>query len=923
MLFETKSDINLLICPECHGTGIFGYRRCSKCQGMAMGHAVRGKWLFWSYPLERYHLALEDGRRYLNSIRRITFLALWLTVWLWLGFLIYKQGNYANLIFGLEYWWRLYEQFNTEMLLLFWLGVIFASYVFYRIVRERDYKEDVEHFDYNLEVQELENLAAWSEVLKLSPKKRKNIAAAFTNDAIHALGEAYRLADKRGVKSVLPIHLFCSLLTADQIKSVFIRLGIPVKLVSEKITDLLEQEEKDFQDNRTTPLVSPALAQVLFAAYEEAYQAHQSYVGVTDLLITVVESDAALQDFLFGLDIDKHKLINVVEWARIREKLYRHYLRFKKTASHRSKAGIDKAMTAIATPYLNNFSDDLTLLAQLGYLDEAINREKEMEEIFRIIDGGEKSVLLVGEHGVGKKTIIEGLAQKMVEDDVPDRLKDKRLVRLSVSSLLAGTTPAGAVERLNHIMLEVSRAGNVILFIHNIHELIGVSAGGSGGSLDVADTLAEYLNRREFLTLATTTEDQFAQNISNSTMGNVFSKVDIREMDENNAIQVLESKAGLIEYKHNVFFAYEAIEKAVKFATKFLHETCLPGSALQIITEAASYTKKQKGQNMLVTGEEVAHIISEKTRIPVSSITADESAKLMQLETEMHQRVIGQDEAVDLVANALRRARAEIRSTTKPIANFLFLGPTGVGKTELAKTIAAVYFGGEDKMIRFDMSEYQDRASVYRLIGAPGQPGTGLLTEAVKRNPFSLLLLDELEKADQDILNLFLQVMDDGRLTDSTGRTIDFTNVILIATSNAGTSYVSEQLKNGLSTDAIKDRLLHGELKDYFRPEFLNRFDGIVLFKSLEHDEIKQIASLMLKRIAKDLEAKGIGLEVEDAGLEFLVGIGFDPEFGARPMRRALQERIENQLAELILSGSLKKKDKVIIKAGGELAVSR
>jgi len=361
----------------------------------------------------------------------------------------------------------------------------------------------------------------------------------------------------------------------------------------------------------------------------------------------------------------------------------------------------------------------------------------------------------------------------------------------------------------------------------------------------------------------------------------------------------------------------------VKFATKFMHDNYLPGSALEIMTEVATYTKTQKGQNSLVTAEEVAQVVSQKTKIPVSAVSANESEKLMRLEEEMHKRVIGQDEAVGAVANALRRARAEIRSTKKPIANFLFLGPTGVGKTELAKTIADIYFGGEDKITRIDMSEYQDNTSVYRLIGNAGEKGTGILTEAVRRNPFTIVLLDEIEKADPNVLNLFLQVMDDGRLTDSSGRKVDFTNVILIATSNAGTSYVQEQFKKGLSVEVVREKLMHGELSQYFAPEFLNRFDGIVLFNSLTQSNIKKIAGLMLKRIAKDLEKRGIELEVQDEALEFLSQVGYDPDFGARPMRRAIQERIENQLAELLLSNKLKRRDVVVLGKEGSLIVKR
>jgi ATP-dependent Clp protease ATP-binding subunit ClpA/peptidoglycan/xylan/chitin deacetylase (PgdA/CDA1 family) len=569
----------------------------------------------------------------------------------------------------------------------------------------------------------------------------------------------------------------------------------------------------------------------------------------------------------------------------------------------------------------------VTLDIQDWFMADLVNKglkegRKINEEAFRVVEAGEQSVLLVGDYGVGKKSIVNGIAQKMVEEDVPDRLKDKRLVRLNTSSLLAGTTPAGAVERLITMMNEIARAGNIILYINNIQELMGVSAGGEGQSLDVADTLAEYLSKKAFLTIAITTTEAYAQSITNSNFSNIFTSVEIKEMDENQAIQVLESKVGYLEYKQQVFFSYAAIAQAVKLAKRFLHDTYLPGNALEVISEAASLVHTKKGANALVTLEDVAAVVSQKTNIPVTSVSTDESTKLLHLEEELHKRVIGQDEAVTLVANALRRARAEIRSTTRPIANFLFLGPTGVGKTELAKTIAAVYFGGENRMIRLDMSEYQDKSAIYRLIGTPGDKGSGILTEAVRRNAFTLVLLDELEKADKDVLNLFLQVMDDGRLTDSTGRVVDFTNVILIATSNAGTSYVAEQLKQGLSTDAIKDRLLHGELGSYFKPEFLNRFDGIVLFKPLEHEDIKRIAELMLKRVASDLEKKGIELQVEPEALEFFATVGFDPEFGARPLRRALEERVENKLAELVLSKQLQRRSVVVLGQGGEMRVA-
>lgn len=924
MIFDKKPALKLLSCQTCKSTGRTSFAICSDCSGMSIGRQARGWWLYWNYPLTRYHLALQKARRLFNKVRFITVIILGVNFWFWFGLLAYRAGAFEGFFGSQTVIVNPFIIFNTTQQLLFWLGIICFCYATYRSIKEREYKGVVEHYDYKNKKVEGEDLmpATWAEVKKIPKRKRHNIADAFTAEALSVLGDAYDLADKSNHIAVMPVHLFYVLLGNNRISNIFIRLGISTKIMQNRLESLFSVSEKTkTADSASMPLPALDFWQIIFQSYDEAYNAHQDYVSVTELLLITVQNSEPLQEILYDLGIDKNKLVNVIEWARIKEKLYRQYIKFRKAAGSRSKSGMDKAMTALATPYLNQFGEDLTLLAQLGRLNPCVAREKEIEEVFRIVEGGGQNVILVGQPGAGKRSVIDGIAEKMIEEDVPPSLRDKRLVQLSVASLLAGTTASGAVERLIHIMNEIVRARNVILFINNLHELVGVAAGGEKSSLDVADTLAEYLKGNRFLTLATTDDAEYAQHISNSVLSTVFSKVDVKEMEENQAIQVLQEHAGVVEYKQGVFFAYDAIEKAVQLAKRFLHEVCLPGSALEIMNESAVFTHSKKGSNSLVTGEEVSQVVAEKTKIPVASITTDESAKLLRLEDEMHKRIVGQEEAVGLVANALRRARAEIRSSKRPIASFLFLGPTGVGKTELAKTIAQVYFGGEERMVRLDMSEYQDKTSIYRLIGSPGEKGTGILTEAVRRNPFSLVLLDEIEKADKDVINLFLQVMDDGRLTDSTGRVVDFTNVILVVTSNAGTAYVQEQLNSGIASDLIKDRLLHGELKQYFRPEFLNRFDGIVLFKSLAREDIKKIAGLMLKQVAKDLEIKGIELVIEDMAIEFLADVGFDPEFGARPMRRAIQERIENKLAELLISGKLRRRDSIVIGAGGEISV--
>jgi len=365
----------------------------------------------------------------------------------------------------------------------------------------------------------------------------------------------------------------------------------------------------------------------------------------------------------------------------------------------------------------------------------------------------------------------------------------------------------------------------------------------------------------------------------------------------------------------------------VKLSDRYLHDRFLPEKAINLMEEVATMVRTSRGERQIVTAQDVAKVLEEKTGIPAAQVTEDEAQKLLHLEEDMHHRIIGQDEAVKMIAAALRRARVDLREGKRPIATFLFLGPTGVGKTELAKTVAATYFGSEDTMVRLDMSEYQDASSVSRLIGAaPGYSGSeagGQLTEAVRRNPFTLVLLDELEKAHTDILNLFLQVFEDGRLTDSAGRTVDFTNTIIIATSNAGTPYIQTAVGEGKTIEQMKQALLETELRGIFRPEFLNRFDGVIVFTPLTQEQVLAIAKLMLAKVGAQLEAKGIHLKVTDAAAIELATAGFDPLFGARPLRRVIQERVQDSLATFLLQNKLGRRDTAVLDAGGKITIEK
>jgi ATP-dependent Clp protease ATP-binding subunit ClpC len=884
--------------------------------GQKMGRMIRGLWLYFNKPVSGYHIQLRRMR-------------VWLYRFEILGAVVFAVGmlvlfarqalNYSlDELQDPSFWFDAKLSTNSAPV-FFWLSMVSFSFILYRkihsqkkihVVEQKDYKETGPEPDITEQVD-----IDWSSITKVPRKKRKNIAKTFTDESFTVLEDAYLVAQKNNNTGISPIHIFYALLGNPKVRGVFIRLGIPVKGLRAKIAEALPKKK-----DAVEPKFSESAIQVIFYSYENAYQAHQEFVGVTEILLATVRQSEALQEVLYDLEVDGQKLANVVEWVRVRERMRSRYKKFSRAASHVSKHGMDRAMTAVATPFLNNYSKDLTLAAKYGYLTQCVAREKEIREIYRVIEGGRSSIVLVGEHGVGKKSIVEGIVQRMIVGDVPKRLFDKRMVQLSTTALLAGTTTSGAQQRLLQMMHEIRKAKNIILFINNIQDLVSVNEAGGSEGLDVSESLAEFMGGN-ILVFATSTLDGYNRHINNSSLGTKLSRIDIGEMDENQTIQVLQTKAGEVEYKQKVFFSYDSLSQSANLSAQYLHDQTLPESALGIMSEAASYTHNAKGDNAMVSADDVAGVVADKTGIPMTSISEDESNKLLRLEEEMHKKVVGQEEAVKLVANALRRARAQIRSTNRPIANFLFLGPTGVGKTELTKTIAQVYFGGEKRMIRIDMSEFQDKSGIYRLIGQPGQKGSGILTEAVRQQPFSLVLLDEMEKADPDILNLFLQVFDDGRLTDSIGRVIDFTNTIIIATSNAGTSFVQEQISAGVPLEDIRQTLIRGELKKYYRPEFLNRFDGIVLFKSLQRDEIKQIASIMLKRVEKDLESKGVSLRVEETALEALAEAGFDPEFGARPMRRAIQEKIEDKLAELVLGGSLKRRDTVVLGVGAEIWV--
>lgn len=761
----------------------------------------------------------------------------------------------------------------------------------------------------------------WDAIGALPARARISVLDACTEDAWDALHGAYELARRFGGTSVTPLHLFASLLMRSRgIRAILYRLGVDMRALVQSIGATLVSE------GGGEAVASPELRSVLVRAYAHAAADGAPHIDARELLAAAVEKDERIAEACGRAGIHGRQLEDTVRWFMLDESVRRRTTRYGRAALLRSKSGLDRAMTAVATPRLNAVSEDITEAARRGVLVPCVGREAEFEQLFRLAQtASSASALVVGERGVGARAFIEGLAQRIVGGDVPGAYREHRLVRIDTAALIAGASASEAHERLLMILDEAARARNVILCVENIHEWYGIS--GASGALDLAELLAEAAAKKIVTVLATTHPGEYARLVERSSLGGALSKLELPEPSQDDARAVLMLKASALEGRHGITYTYQALEAAVALSARYIHEQYLPEKAIRLLEEAGVYTRAQRGASALVTDQDVAAVLSQRMHAPIAAATADESQKLLHLEDAIRARVIGQDDAVAAVAAALRRARAELRDVRRPIASFLFLGPTGVGKTELAKAVAASYFGGEEQMVRFDMSEFQEQHSLYRLIGAPaGAAGSehGQLTEAVRKNPYTIVLLDELEKAHPDILNLFLQVLDDGHLSDSAGVQIDFTNTIIIATSNAGAAYIQDSINSGVvDLQRIRQNLVEHELRNYYRPEFLNRFDGIIVFRPLGIEEITRITRGLLEKVAARLEDKHIHFRITDAAVDELAQIGFDPQFGARPLRRAIQERVDTALADLLLRQQVDRSDTVVMESATVLRVEK
>ncbi len=737
---------------------------------------------------------------------------------------------------------------------------------------------------------------------------------------------------------------------------------------------------------------TPRAKRVLELSLEEARQLGHNYIGTEHLLLGLIrEGEGVAARVLENLGIDLTKVRTQV-------------IRMLGETAEVGTGGSSQNKGNLKTATLDEFGTNLTKLASESKLDPVVGRHDEIDRVVQILGRRTKNnPVLIGEPGVGKTAIAEGLAQRIQLGEIPDILEDKRVLTLDIGLLVAGTKYRGEFEeRLKKIMEEIKSAGNVILVIDEVHTLIG--AGAAEGAIDAANILKPALARGELQCIGATTLDEYRKHIErDAALERRFQPVMVGEPSIEDTIEILKGLRERYEQHHRLKITDEALEAAVHLGDRYISDRFLPDKAIDLIDEAGSRVRlinsklppeakqidkelrqvqKQKeesvrdqdfdqaGQlrekeielsakikellenkkesvdkndsnntletvldntsivhNPLVSEEDVAHIVASWTGVPVQKLTETESVKLLNMEDTLHQRLIGQDEAVKAVSKAIRRARVGLKNPNRPIASFIFSGPTGVGKTELTKSLASYFFGSEEAMIRLDMSEFMERHTVSKLIGSPpgyvGFNEGGQLTEAVRRRPYTVVLFDEVEKAHPDVFNLLLQLLEDGRLTDSKGRTVDFKNTLLIMTSNIG-SKVIEKGGGGLgfefSGDSVEDSqynriksLVNEELKQYFRPEFLNRLDEIIVFRQLTKNEVKDIAEIMLKEVFSRLNDKGIKLEVTDAFKERLVEEGYNPSYGARPLRRAVMRLLEDSLAEEVLSGRIKDGDKALV----------
>lgn len=799
----------------------------------------------------------------------------------------------------------------------------------------------------------------------------------FTERAQKAILLAQEEAKKFNHNYVGTEHLLLGLIAEDQgIAATSLKeMGVTLDGARKQVYDIVGMGEE------TVELVgfTPRTKKIFELAVSEARNLGHNYVSTEHLILGLIgEGEGIAVTILRRMGVDPAKLAESVAKKLTQATPKQQQAQQQQQNGKKGQSSLEK------------YSIDLNKMAQDGEIDPVIGRKKEIERVVQVLSRRTKNnPVLIGEPGVGKTAIAEGLAQKIVEGDVPEIIKDKRIVTLDLPGMIAGAKYRGEFEeRLKSVMKELKDAGDVILFIDELHTIVG--AGAAEGAIDASNILKPTLARGELQIIGATTIDEYRKHIEKDTaLERRLQPIMVEEPSISDTIKILEGLRDRYEAHHGVKILDDALEAAAELSHRYIADRFLPDKAIDLIDEAASKIRvntyvapddlkdleerleelehekeeaintqnfekaanirdkekeikeqiesrkikwqKQKQENNLVVGyDEIAEIVSNWTGVPVSRMTTEESERLLKLEEVLHRKVVGQDQAVKAVSAAVRRARVGLKDPRKPIGSFIFVGPTGVGKTHLAKALAEALFGEEDAMIRIDMSEYMEKHSVSRLVGSPpgyvGYDEGGQLTEAVRRKPYSVVLFDEIEKAHPDVFNMLLQILDDGRLTDSKGRTVDFKNTVIIMTSNAGATSIKKQNVLGFAAaedkdvqeyDRMKD-IITEELKRTFRPEFLNRLDEVIVFHGLKEEQVEEIVEIMVRDLEKRMEKVGVNIRISDDTKKYISKHGFDAVFGARPLERTIRKMIEDQLAEEILKGSVSKDEKINVEYDGE-----
>lgn len=914
------TGISVLACPTCHG---FGFELtpakkhilCPQCKHIdSVVGVLPDMVLFFSRRMNR---VATFGRRALQWFNRLIDLMALLGALVCVGYFGYELMQQIGMQADVVHWFTTPHEAERWL----WIGALCLLFVIYRVTHTSEMLKRLPPLGlFESSAKSLNGVNQWTAAHQLKGSVKVNLDQYMAEDGLRAIEDGVLLANNLNHNSVQPIHVFISALKAPAAAVMLGRLGVDQNKLVKKLGSALQRLELK-QNKKAEVEVSAAVRASIILAGFFARRDERPRISATQLIQATLSKDLLLQEVMNELEIDVQAVFNTVEWLHIQSNIRDRLSHWRATRGAKPKGIMNRAMTARPTPTLDSIGQDYTLLARSGRFSLRFGGDKEMLEAFRILKEGTGNVLLVGEPGAGKTTLLEGIAELMTTEDVPTQLQDKRFVVIDPGALVAGAAGIGSLEqRMTSMVKEIIKAGNILLGIEDIHHLLGASS--VGGTEDVGHAFMNYLSQGYLHVVATTTTEEFQKYIQpQETFLRRFQVVKVSEMSKEDALRVLMGRSGSIEYKTKAFFSYAALAACVELSSRYIKDRYLPAKALDIMEEAALLSAEERGERTLVTQEDVAKVVSEKTNVPVTGVSGSEATKLLHLEELMHQRIVGQDDAVNAVASAMRRAREELRDAGRPIASFLFLGPTGVGKTETAKTLAEVYFGQESHMIRIDMSEFQDQFSLHKMIGAPGQQGQ--LTEAVRLKPFSVVLFDEVEKAHPDVLNILLQILDDGRLTEGTGKTIDFTNTIVIATSNAASQQIQAGLTGGQSMEQIKRQLLEVDLLTKFRPELLNRFDHIAVFTPLSFNEIIEVTKRLLLGVAKQLEKKGMSFEFTEQAVQDLATKGYDPKFGARPLRRLIQDSVNDSIAKLLLQEKINRRDVIVLDAGGVVTIKK